>query len=173
MDKDYKILEEVIYCGIGQGESLLHFGACNSGDTILKVLDEYELDIEYTAVDVDDKIKTFFTDFEPNERTYPWVSVQETMQEFIDNVKEERYNWTLITGIFDKPKYKERQYQFIDAVLKDCMRFSDNVIFTVEIKPFEDFKYNMGFLLLHSFSKFKKVTIKKIEEDTYIFCINN
>ena len=173
MDDNYKLLEEVIFCGIGQDESLLHFGACSSGNTILKILDEFELDIEYTAVDVDSKIKTFFTDFSPDERTHPWISLQETMQNFIDTITEERYNWTLITGIFDKPKYKEKQYQFIDAVLKECLKFSDNVIFTIKVKEFEDFKYNTGFLLLHQFSKFNNVTAKKIKEDTYIFYIKN
>ena len=47
---------EIIYCGIGQHESVLHFGACDKGLDFLKTLDEFGLDIEYTAVDIDDEV---------------------------------------------------------------------------------------------------------------------
>jgi len=167
------LLDEIIYCGIGNNESVLHFGACYFDNDFMKTLDEFELDIEYTAVDVHDNVKTFFSDYQPYERTHPWVSVQESMQEFIDNITDERYNWTIISGIFDKPIYTNRQYVFIDEVVKNCLNFTDNLIITIDIKETATFQYNAGFLILHFISKYKKITVKKITETTFIFCINN
>jgi hypothetical protein len=168
-----QLLDEMIYCGIGSNESVLHFGACYFDQDFMKTLDEFELDIEYTAVDVDDNVKTLFTDYQPYERTHPWTSVQESMQEFIDNITEERYNWTIISGIFDKPIYTNRQYLFIDTVVGNCLKFSDNLIITIDIKQTPTFEYNVGFLILHFISKHKKITVKKITDTTFIFCINN
>lgn len=128
-----ELSREMIYCGIGNHESVLHFGACDKGLHFIKVLDEFGIDVQYTAVDVEDEVNTLFSDYEPTERTHAWISVQEPMQEFIDNNNNgERYEWTLITGIFDKPLYSERQYQFIDTVIDSCFTFSDNVIFTIK-----------------------------------------
>jgi len=164
---------EIIYCGIGNHESVLHIGACDKGLHFIKVLDEFGLDIQYTAVDVDDDVNTLFSDYEPMERTHQWISVQESMQEFIDNNEGERYEWTLLTGIFDKPKYSERQYQFIDTVVRECFRFSDNVVFTINEQATAQFKYSIIYLFQHFNGQYNKVTIKKIEEGKYIFCLQN
>lgn len=170
---NHELLEEIVYCGIGDGESVLHFGACAYENKFLNILEELELDIAYTAVDVDEKVKTIFTDFEPSHRNHPWVSVQETMQEFIDNIDYEKYHWTIITGIFDKPIYSDRQYVFIDMIIKSCLKFTDNLIFTLDVKNTKDFEYNTGFLVLHLLSKHDKLKFKKLSDDKFIFCINN
>lgn len=167
------LIDEMIYCGIGNNESVLHFGACYFDQNFMKTLDQFDLDIEYTAVDVHENIKTFFTDYEPYERTHPWVSVQESMQEFIDNITDQRYNWTIISGIFDTPIFNNRQYVFIDTIVENCLKFSDNLIITIDIKQTPTFEYNVGFLILHFISKNKKITVKKISDETFIFCINN
>jgi hypothetical protein len=170
---NYKLLQEIVYCGIGNSESVLHFGACTYGNDFLKILEELDLDISYTAVDVDEKIKTIFTDFNPSQRNYPWVSVEETMQEFIDNIDYEKYHWTVITGIFDKPIYADKQYVFIDMVIQSCLKFTDNLIFTLDVKNTKEFEYNTGFLVLHLLSKYTKLTVKRLAEEKFIFCINN
>jgi len=163
---------EIIYCGIGQHESVLHFGACDKGLDFLKTLDEFGLDIEYTAVDVDEEVNTLFSDFQPLERTHPWTTVQASMQEFIDEVDFERFNWSIITGVFDKPKYSERQYQFIDTVVRKCIEFSDNVLFTIDENASASFKYSMIYLYSHFTNQYDKVTVKKIEDGKYIFHIS-
>ena len=167
-----EISREIIYCGIGNHESVLHFGACDKGLHFIKVLDEFGLDVQYTAVDVDDEVNTLFSDYEPMERTHPWISVQETMQEFIDNNDGERYMWTLVTGIFDKPLYSERQYQFIDTVINSCFAFSDNVIFTIKEQATPVFKYSMVYLFQHFNMQYTKVTVKKVEDGKYIFHVS-
>ena len=168
-----ELSREMIYCGIGNHESVLHFGACDKGLHLIKVLDEFGLDIQYTAVDVKDEVKTFFTDFEPMEKTHNWISHQESMQEFVDNMEGERYNWTLITGVFNKPLYSERQYQFIDTVIKNCLKFSDNVVFTIDETSSSDFKYSMIYLYSHFTNAYNAVTVKKIDTGKYIFHIKN
>lgn len=167
-----EISREIIYCGIGNHESVLHFGACDKGLHFIKVLDEFGLDVQYTAVDVDDEVNTLFSDYEPMERTHPWISVQEPMQEFIDNNDGERYMWTLVTGIFDKPLYSERQYQFIDTVIDSCFAFSDNVIFTIKEQATPVFKYSMVYLFQHFNMQYRKVTVKKVEDGKYIFHVS-
>jgi hypothetical protein len=169
---DYTMLQEIIYCGIGDGESVLHFGAYAYGNDFLKILEDLELDISYTAVDTKEEINTIFSDFKPSERNNPWVSVNESMQEFIDNIDYEKYHWTIITGVFDKPIYNDKQYVFIDMVIKSCLNFSDNLVFTLDVKNTEEFEYNTGFLVLHLLSKYNKLTVKKLSEDKFIFCIN-
>ncbi len=172
-DKTNNVAEEIIYCGIGMNESVLHFGACDKDLFFLETLDEHGLDIQYTAVDVKEEINTLFTRFQPVERTHTWITVEESMQEFIDNVEDERYTWTLLTGIFDKPIYSERQYQFIDTVIRSCSEFSDNVLFTISEQPTPEYKYSIVYLFQHFNQLFNKVTIKKIEEGKYIFCLSN
>jgi hypothetical protein len=164
-----QLAREIIFCGIGPYESVLHFGACDNELNFIKQLDELQLDIQYTAVDSKDEVKTFFTDFEPMERTMPWISVQESMQEHIDNIDDERYNWTLITGVFDKPIYSERQYQYIDTVIKECFNFSDNVIFTLKETFSETFQYSMLYLFSHLVAEYETVTAKKLKDDQFIF----
>ncbi len=167
------LAKEIIYCGIGNNESVLHFGACDNDLYFLETLDQYELDIQYTAIDTKEEIETLFTRFEPIARTLPWITVNETMQEYIDNIDGERYNWTLITGVFDKPIYSERQYQFIDTVIRSCLEFSDNVVFTLNQQATPVYKYSMVYLFQH-FNQIKnRITIKKIEDGKYIFCIHN
>jgi hypothetical protein len=171
-DKTNNVAEEIIYCGIGMNESVLHFGACDKDLFFLETLDEHGLDIQYTAVDVKEEINTLFTRFQPVERTHTWITVEESMQEFIDNVEDERYTWTLLTGIFDKPIYSERQYQFIDTVIRSCSEFSDNVLFTISEQPTPEYKYSIVYLFQHFNQLFNKVTIKKVEEGKYIFCLH-
>lgn len=167
------VAKEIIYCGIGQYESVLHFGACEKDLFLLETLDEHELDIQYTAVDVKEEVQTLFSDFEPLQRTLPWITVNEPMQEFIDNMEIERYTWTLITGLFDKPVYSERQYQFIDTVIASCMHFSDNVIFTISEQPTPIYKYSIVYLFQHFNQLYQRVTVKKVEDGKYIFHLRN
>jgi len=166
------VAREIIYSGIGNYESVLHFGACDNDLYLLETLDELDLDIQYTAVDIKDEIETLLSRFEPIARTQPWITVQETIQEFIDNIEDERYTWTLITGLFDKPIYSERQYQFIDTVIRSCMEFSDNVLFTISEKPTPAYKYSIIYLFQHFNQLCNKITVKKVYDGKYIFCLH-
>jgi hypothetical protein len=165
------LAKEILYCGIGINESVLHFGACDSDLYFLETLDEHELDIQYTAVDVKEEIETLFSRFEPIARTLPWITIQQSMQEFIDDVEDERYTWTILTGVFDKPLYSERQYQFIDTVIRSCIDFSDNVLFTINQQATPVYKYSIVYLFQHFNQEYSKVTVKKIEDWKYIFCV--
>ena len=171
LNQKYETSREIIFLGIGNHESVLHFGACEEGLNFIDVLDQFELDIQYTAVDIKDEVKTLFSDFEPQHRTHTWISTQESMQEFIDNIDNQKYHWTILTGVFDKPLYSERQYQFIDTTIKSCLEFSDNVILTIDENSSADFKYSMIYLFSHFTNAYDIVTVKKIDAGKYIFHI--
>ena len=171
LNQKYETSREIIFLGIGNHESVLHFGACEEGLNFIDVLDQFELDIQYTAVDIKDEVKTLFSDFEPQHRTHTWISTQESMQEFIDNIDNQKYHWTILTGVFDKPLYSERQYQFIDTVIKSCKEFSHNVVFTLNINKSTHFEYSIIYLVSHFCGQYEKVTVKKIDNDNYIFHI--
>lgn len=164
-----QLSREIIFCGIGPYESVLHFGSCDNELNLIKQLDALQLDIQYTAVDTKDEVKTFFKDSEPMERTMQWISIQESMQEHIDNIEDERYNWTIISGVFDKPIYSERQYQYIDTVIKECLNFSDNVVFTLKETFSETFQYSMLYLFSHLVAEYETVTAKKLKDNQFIF----
>ena len=53
------VAKEIMYCGIGNYESVLHFGACDKDLFFLETLDEHELDIQYTAVDVKEEVRHY------------------------------------------------------------------------------------------------------------------
>ena len=170
------LASEMIFCGIGHHERVLHFGALDNDLNFIEALDEYELDIEYTAIDPEERIKTFFTEKQPMERTHNWVSHQSTIQEFLDELEDSDYrpnlyNWVLVTGVFDKPIYSERQYQFIDSIVEKCAFFGENVVFTIKEIPTPTFKYSMVYLFSHFTVKYNKVNVKKIAENEYIFHI--
>lgn len=167
------LAKEIMYCGIGNYDSVLHFGACDKDLFFLETLDEHELDIQYTAVDIKEEVEKLFTTFEPITRTMPWITVNQPMQEYIDDIEDERYTWTLLTGVFDKPIYSERQYQFIDTVIRSCFEFSDNVLFTINQQATPVYKYSIVYLFQHFNQEYDKVTVKKVEQGKYIFCINN
>lgn len=166
-----KTADEIIYCGIGQNERVVHFGACDKGLNFINKIDEFALDIEYTAVDISDDIHTIFTNNEPLEKTHNWSYNQESIQEFIDNNDYNQYDWSIITGIFDKPLYSERQYQFIDTIIRECFKFSTNVVFSIKEFPTPVYRYSMVYLFQHFTSLYNHVCVKKISENNYIFYI--
>jgi hypothetical protein len=171
LNDKYKIARELVFLGIGMHESVVHFGACDTDLNFIDAVDQFELDIQYTAVDVKDEIKTLFTDLQPAEKTHTWISTQESMQEFIDNIEDQKYTWSIITGVFDKPIYSERQYQFIDTIVKSCKEFSENVVFTLNVNTSTYFQYSIVYLFSHFMNLYDSVTIKKIDNDNYIFHI--
>lgn len=173
IEHNNELARELVYCGIGQHESVLHFGACDKDLFLLETIDEFGLDIQYTAVDTKEEIETFFSDFQPMEKTHEWISVNESMQEYIDNIEGERYTWTLITGVFDKPLYSERQYQFIDTVIRECLKFSDGVMFTIKDQATPTYKYSMLYLFQHFNGHTNKFNVKKLLNGQYIFCLTN
>ncbi len=181
LKNNYSVMaREIIYCGIGMDESVLHFGACDNDLNFIETVDQLDLDIQYTAVDVKESVQTLFTDYQPSQKTYPWITVNVPMQEFIDDIGDQRYNWTILTGVFDKPLYSERQYQFLDTVISSCFDFSDNVLFTIKEEPIFNnensmepyFQSSVLYLFSQIIGVYPKATIKKVEEGRYIFCIS-
>jgi hypothetical protein len=109
MDDNYKLLEEVIFCGIGQDESLLHFGACSSGNTILKILDEFELDITAWAPEFtyEQYVNEYDEEFSELDKLN-W----DVEEKSIERATEDGYWLETGTCIIDKPDGVELRFEF-------------------------------------------------------------
>ena len=168
------LASEILYFGIGNDESILHFGACDSDVDMIRVLNDLELDVQYTAVDVnEEKTNNLFHNQEIPKRNHQWISTQDSMQDFISNIDDERYHWTIITGLFDKIIYKDAHYPFIFTTLDECMKFSDNVIFSLKKYVNTDTVHNPSFIFEILVSKYGKVNLKKLENHTYLYCVTH
>jgi len=126
----------------------------------------------YTGVDTNpEKIETLSNKFINQEFAIS------SMQEFLDNLNDlefdvKSYEWTLITGIFDKPIYGDKQYEFIQTTIETCQKFtSKGLLFTIEEKPIEDFTYSIIYLYTLLITLYDKVLIQKTSNNQYIFFI--
>lgn len=173
-NNDINLSKQIVYRGIGDNESILHFGACDKELNFVSTLNDLELDVQYTAVDVNkDLIETFFSNQNIPKRNHQWISTHDNMQDFISNISEERYHWTIITGIFDKVIYRDSHYQFIFTTVEECMKFSDNVIFTLKKYVLPDITHNPAFTFEILSSRYNSVGLQKMQDNTYLFHITN
>ena len=168
------LTKQIIYCGIGNNESVLHFGACDKDLNFISTLNDFELDIQYTAVDIDkEKIDSLFSKQNIPKRNHQWISTHDNMQDFISNISEERYHWTVITGIFDKVVYRDAHYQFIFTTIEECKKFSDNVVFTLKKYVSPETTNNPSFTFEILSSRYNTVGLRKMKDNTYLFHITN
>lgn len=174
MFKDSEIIiPEIIYNGISDEHSVLHFGAGYSDGDFIRVLESFEFTVNYTGVESDkEKIKKIKKELGSNKKSYSNSIVHSSMQEFIDSQESEFYDWTVITGVFNDIEYGEQQYEFIFNTVEICKQFSSaGVIFTLKEKPNENFTYSMIYILARLFSTYNNVTVKKIVNGNYIFSV--
>jgi hypothetical protein len=173
-ESNITLAKQIIYCGLGNDESVLHLGACDKDLNFISALNDFELDIQYTAVDVNkEQIDSLFSRQTIPKRSHQWISVHDNMQDFISNISEERYHWTIITGIFDKVVYRDSHYQFIFTTIEECMKFSDNVIFSLKKYVPPEITHNPSFTFEILSSRYNMVGLQKMKDNTYLFYITN
>ncbi len=166
------MIEEIINCGITSESKILNFGVGYKDGILLKTLCDFwgidEIDLrEITGVDVNiNKVNTLSDIFQNVNFSHS------SMQEYIDNVTENDYDWTVFTGVFDNDNYGDEQHNFVLKTIELSMGISNTgVLFTLNLHPTENFSYNSVFIFASLITTYKTVFVKKFEDDNYVFCI--
>lgn len=164
------IIDEIVDCGISSEDTILQLGIGYKNGKLLETLTEYwgikasEL-TDITGIDVnDEKIKKL-------SKKFTNVSfVKNTAQEYLD-VADKKYDWHIVTGIFDEYMYDDLQHSFVLKTITRCLELSEHgVIFTLNKNIGDEFSYNPIFIYADLITNYSNVFSKKIE-DNYIFCI--
>lgn len=172
---DFELCRDILSFGIRPTERVLHLGCGDKQTNLLDNLQTLNPALFYLGIDIDfdviDKLKEKYSDIP----TYSFDNT--TIQNFLDFTMHGRegnleFEHTIITGIFDKPVYKEKQYIFISMVVKRCLQFCNQVIFTVDDYNYRDYNYSVLYVINNLISSFDNVKmIKKFNK--YIFCITH
>jgi hypothetical protein len=174
METDLNLCKDIISFGIRPTERVLHFGCGDKQTNFLKNIQGIMSGIFYLGVDVDIDLIDEMTELYKEFPIYAFNNT--TLQNFLDydieNHNNPYFENILITGIFDKPTYKEKQYIFISTVVKKCLLFSDKVIFTVDDYNYRDYNYSVLYVINNLISSFDNVQMKK-KFNKYIFCVTN
>ena len=167
------IEKELLKFGIKPQSHIVHFGVCDKQINFPKLLEKYKIGVFYLGIDTSNSILQFVENYKefPN-----YAFIQTSMQNFLDSeleffYEEKPFDCALITGIFDKPIYEEKQYIFISMVLDNCLKLSKQVIFTINTSDYGRLGYSLLYVINNVISNFNKVEIKKIQDNTYIFSI--
>ena len=156
--RDQLLAREILSCGVGHLDSILHLGSGYSDNLVFTYLADLkaqnlvqDMAITYSAVDVDQNSLTRITDV--NAKLEEPIEVNlynQSAQLFLDENTNE-FGWTIITGLFDKNQYGEQQFQFIDKILAECLKkTTEGVIFTVDTqKEIDDPTYTIQHIIAY------------------------
>ena len=174
-DTEVDLPSEIVKFGISQHDRILHIGCCDVGTDLIAKLEKLKIDSFYLGVDVKEEINNLKLKYKdiPN-----YTFVQQPIQDFIEEQLSEYTNGdifecTVLTGLFDKPTYEERHYQFISTLIERCMLFSDKVIFSINTDSYSKHSYSIIYVMNILMNTHNHVTIKKIKKNNYIFCITH
>ncbi len=178
--RDELLAREILACGVGKGDELLHFGSGFSENLIFSYISDLklqnivpDLSVSYTAVDVD---KSKLEEIESmNSRLESPLDVHfynESMQSFLDTDSKE-FKWTLITGLFDTKLYEDKQFEFIDKIVNESLkRSSEGVILTFDAQKKVDDTYTVQHIISYIESVYSRYRVSRINEYNYVICIN-
>jgi hypothetical protein len=166
---------EIIEFGISQQDRILHVGCCDKQINLIDKLEKMGIEAFYLGVDVKDEIIELKSKYE-NTPNYNFI--KKPVQDFIDEELSEYtsgdiFEYTILTGLFDKPIYGEKHYLFISTLIERCMFFSDKVIFSINSDNYSKHSYSIIYVMNILMNAYNHVTIKKIKKNNYIFCITH
>ena len=179
--RDQLLAREILSCGVGHLDSILHLGSGYSDNLVFTYLADLkaqnlvqDMAITYSAVDVDQNSLTRITDV--NAKLEEPIEVNlynQSAQLFLDENTNE-FGWTIITGLFDKNQYGEQQFQFIDKILAECLKkTTEGVIFTVDTQTeIDDTTYTIQHIIAYVESTYSRYRINRINEYNYVICVN-
>jgi hypothetical protein len=173
---------EILTNGIGRNHSILHLGSSYmNGMLFTYISDLYlhgkldDLDIKYTGVDAkENNVKTLNDINEELFQKVNFNSESKTAQEFLDENRDSNinYDWTVITGIFDKNNYGNEQFKFIDTILSESLNLSKfGTIFTFDSMKENSKNYNIRILTSYLDSSYGRYKISKIDDNIYVICV--
>jgi len=172
------LAREILNFGVRKEDSILHIGSGFRNSLLFDYLVQLkskllisDLNIQYTSVDTNSEISDLILSM--NNKLQEPIDVTlhtDSGQNYLDNNLLE-YNWTVITGIFDTIQYQENQYDFIDKVLGESLKYSkDGVIFTLDLEKENDKTYIQEILMMIDDSS-PRYKISRLNEFDYLICI--
>lgn len=179
--RDQLLAREILSCGIGHLDSILHLGSGYSDSLVFTYLADLKsqnlvqgMDITYSAVDVDGVALDSITEI--NSRLEEPINVHlynQPAQMFLDE-NVEQFGWTIITGLFDENQYGEQQFQFIDKILAESLKkTTEGVIFTIDTqKELDDTTYTIQHIIAYVESTYSRYRINRINEYNYVICVH-
>jgi hypothetical protein len=171
--EDIDLFNDILSFGVKTKERVLHFGCGDKQINFIDNIHKKDLSIYYLGIDADIDLIDNFEKKYSNEKNYVFENT--TIQNFLDyNMSNYDGNFgfenIVITGIFDKPMYKEKQYIFISTVVKRCSLFSNKIIFTVDSGNYKNYEYNILYSINNLITSFENIEMKK-RLNKYIFCV--
>lgn len=165
------IFDEIVNCGILEEDSIVNFGAGDSNGRFIETLLDYNGSFEkglVTAVEPDSKkVKELTKKFEQEEILF----LETSLQSYIDS-EPQNSDWVVITGVFDNHSYGDLQYDYVDSVVQNSIQIANKgVIFSLKHEINEEFKYSMLYFFVSLSNSYDKFTVKKFDNNNFIFCI--
>ena len=172
-DKIINLSDEILSMGFNTEDRVLHFGVCDNNLNFIETVEQNNIGLYYLGIDVKDEIYDLSEKYKD---IPPYAFRKTSMQDFIDDVMfkyegNNTFETTIITGVFDKPIYKEKQFIFISTIIERCLKFSNKVIFIINDKDYYNYNYNILYVINNLLSSFNGVIIKKLDRNNYIFCV--
>jgi hypothetical protein len=172
-DIELDIPLEVLMLGVTPGDKILHVGACDSDVNLIEGFEKRNVDVFYLGVDVKEEIKELGEKYKEVDH---YSFIQQPIQQLIDDELADQYgatifNYTIMTGVFNKPIYEDRHYLFISTLVDRCLKFSKNVIFTLDTKEYNKFNYSVLYVINNIINTYNLAIVKKLKKNNYIFCI--
>lgn len=184
------LLDEVFKMGVYFGDKILHLCAgyrenCLMSSINIKKIFEMELntekpeyswepyDLDYTGVDIDQVKMSELEKFNDEHKLIRDLRTSNsTAQDFLDNT-ENIYDWVLITGLFDDELYQEKQFHFVNEILKKSLTIcKEGVLFSFDGSKSKNQDYTSSQMNAFVYSIYPSWKISKINEHDYLFCIN-
>jgi hypothetical protein len=166
------IFDEIVNCGILEEDTILNFGAGYKEGQFLQTLFDYNGnfgDGSVIAVEPDGKRLKSISKMFKGERI---TLLQKSLQEYIDGDLPAARHWVVLTGVFNTPLYAEQQYNYVETVIRNSMSLATKgVIFTLKQNISDEFRYSMMYFFVDFANTYTKFTVKKCDDDNYIFCI--
>lgn len=177
--RDQLLAREILSSGVNISDKIVHFGAGYKNQLVWDYLSAIkqqnlvqEMEVIYTAVDVDAEAIASISKKNAEEQIgIDLRLVNNTMQSFIDTNTDE-FDWSIVTGIFDKNLYGDEQFQFLDKILASILNYSkEGVIFTFDSSKEKDENYGISQIINYVSSLYNRYRINRINEENYIICI--
>lgn len=156
-------------------DTILHFGVCDN-QIIYELSEWYLLELnatlnevpEYIGVDINHNKMIILQDHIDRNQLKNVTLYTDTMQSYIDNNLKSIYDQIIITGVFNKWRYSERQYDFIFKSINKCLEFAKkSVIFSLTLND----NYNIIYLITNLVNTYNSIEINKISDINYVFTI--
>lgn len=130
--------------------------------------------IKYTVVSVEEDIILNLQKINQKNNLIKHIdTIVSTPQNFLDE-NLEKYEWVILSGLFDKNTYTDKQFHFIDSILRKCLSITnEGVIFTYDSSISNDENYTISHILAYIHNVFPVWTAVRLNEYNYLFCINN